>query len=122
MGFFKKPISTAAAVKMQKLEKGNETMTTVKKGTKKAQGMIDNYIWYTRRNGIVDIYTAYKNPSIYKARAWYQIKEMCDRLNGYGLTVLGHNCMKYTAAFKAIENGVEKLFYFTADYDYVMEI
>ena len=93
-------------------------MTIVKKGTKKAQGMIDNYNWYTSRNGLIDIHEAYGSPSIYKVRAWYSIKDMCERMNGYGLSVLGHNCMKYTAAFKAVESGIEKLFYFTADYDY----
>ena len=93
-------------------------MSIVKKGTKKAQSMIDNYKWHTSRSGLIDIHEAYNSPSIFKVRAWNSIKDMCERMNGYGLTVLGHNCMKYTAAFKAVENGIEKLFYFTADYDY----
>ena len=94
----------------------------LKNTTKKAQNMIANYDWYTTRNGFIDIYEAYKSPSIYKVRSWEAIKEMCYRMGGHGLSVLGHNCMKYSAAFKAEENGVEKLFYFTADYDYEIEL
>lgn len=90
----------------------------VKKGTKKGQGMVSNYEWYTARHGCIGIYEAYGKPSVYKVRAWRAIEEMCRRMNGYGLTVLGHSCMKYSAAFKAREEGVEKLFYFTADHDY----
>ena len=97
-------------------------MTTVKKGTKKAQGMIDNYKWHINRDGFIDIYKAYTKPSVHKIQAWYEIEDMCKRLNGYGLSVLGHNCMKYSAAFKAVEDGIEKLFYFTADYDYCVEL
>lgn len=97
-------------------------MIIVKKTTKKAQNMIANYEWYTKQHGFISIDKAYVKPSIAKTRAWYSIAEMCERMNGYGLTVLGHNCMKYSAAFKAIENGIEKLFYFTADYDYCVEI
>lgn len=94
----------------------------IKNTTKKAQNMVSNYDWYTSRYGLVDIYHAYKTPSVYKVRAWDAIREMCYRMNGTGLTVLGHNCMKYSAAFKAVENGIEKLFYFTADYDYEIEL
>ena len=94
----------------------------LKNTTKKAQNIIANYDWYTTRNGFIDIYEAYKNPSIYKTRSWFAIEEMCARMGGYGLSVLGHNCMKYSAAFKAVEDGKEKLFYFTADYDYEIEL
>ena len=94
----------------------------VKKNTKKAQAMIANYEQRTSYHGFINIYDAYKNPSVYKTRSWYAIEEMCRRMNGYGLSVLGHNCMKYSAAFKAVEDGVEKLFYFTADYDYEIEL
>lgn len=97
-------------------------MIIVKKNTKKATNMIGNYKWYVARNGITDIWDAYKSPSVYKARAWCAIEDLCERMGGYGLTVLGHNCMKYSAAFKAVEDGVEKLFYFTADYDYCVEL
>ena len=97
-------------------------MITVKKTTKKAANMIGNYNWYVSRNGLIDIWEAYKTPSVYKCRAWRAIEKMCSDMGGYGLTVLGHNCMKYSAAFKAIENGIEKLFYFTADYDYCVEL
>jgi hypothetical protein len=98
--------------------KGIMKMTIVKNTTKKAQNMIDRYNWYTNRYGLIDIHQAYKTPSVYKVRAWRDIAAMCERMNGHGLTVLGHNCMKYSAAFKAVEDGIEKLFYFTADYDY----
>lgn len=94
----------------------------IKNTTKKAQAMISNYDWYTSQNGLIDIYGAYKNPSVYKTRAWAAIEGMCSRMKGYGLTVLGHNCMKYSAAFKAVETGVEKLFYFTADHDYEINL
>lgn len=97
-------------------------MTTIRKGTKKAQGMVNNYNWYVARYGSRGIYDAYKTPSVYKVRAWNDIRDMCARMGGTGLTVLGHNCMKYSAAFKAVEDGVEKLFYFTADNDYVIEL
>lgn len=97
-------------------------MTKVNKGTKKAQGMVDNYNYYIARYGVRGIYDAYKTPSVYKVRAWNDIRDMCARMGGTGLTVLGANCMKYSAAFKAVEDGVEKLFYFTADNDYVIEL
>lgn len=97
-------------------------MTIVKKGTKKAENLIANYRYYTSRNGFIDIHGAYNCPSIYKIRAWNDIERMCAGLNGRGLSVFGHNAMKYSAAFVAVENGIEKLFYFTADYDYVIEL
>lgn len=97
-------------------------MIIVKKRTKKAASMIENYEWHTRRNGLVSLEQVYSNASVYKWRAWHNIEDLCRRMNGYGLSVLGYNCMKYTAAFKAVVDGVEKLFYFTADYDYCVEI
>lgn len=90
----------------------------IKKGTKRAENMVNNYNWYTQKNGYINIWEAYQRPSEYKCRAWRDIEAMCYRMGGYGLSVLGHNCMKYSAAFKAVEDGIEKLFYFTADYDY----
>lgn len=96
--------------------------TTVKKGTKKAENMIDSYNFYTRRYGLLDLSDAYNSASVYKWRAWREIQDLCAQLGGRGLSVLGHNCMKYSAAFIANENGVDFLYYFTADYSYKIEM
>lgn len=90
----------------------------INKGTKKAEQLISTYKWYTSRYGLLDLSQAYKTASAAKWRAWRDICALCERLNGHGLTVLGHNDMKYSAAFIATENGIEKLFYFTADNSY----
>lgn len=88
---------------------------------KKQEGMI----WsYNARNNYDDIYKAYRSPSIYKVRAWEAIKADCADLKGWGLKVLGKNCMKYSAAFQyaSPETGEIRLRYYTASniYDFAI--
>ena len=95
---------------------------TINNGTKKAIELIENYFYYTKHNGFRNIWQAYGSPSVYKVRAWNEIADLCREMNGYGLSVLGKNCMKYSAGFRAVVDGVEKLFYFTADNSYEIEL
>lgn len=92
------------------------------KNTKKAQELISNYRWHIDRYGERTLWNIYARPSFPKMASWHDIEWMCERMRGHGLTALGHNCMKYSAAFIVTENGKEKLFYFTADNTYEIEL
>ena len=68
---------------------------------------------------VTDIYEAYKSPSIYKVRAWEYCKDLCKRLRGRDLRIVGRNCTKFSVAFRFNERGTgrECYAYITADYD-----
>ena len=58
---------------------------------------IDRYYGF-----LTDIYDAYKNPSIYKIRAWRYCQAMCDAYNGYNLRITSFNCQSFSVAFEFI--------------------
>ena len=66
-----------------------------------------------------DIYEAYKSPSVYKVRAWEYCKDLCRKLHGRDLRIVGWNSMKFSVAFRFNERGTgrECYAYITADYD-----
>lgn len=67
---------------------------------------------------ITDIYDAYKNPSIYKIRAWNYCKEMCNKYGGYNLKINSYNCQSFTCTFEFVHpiDGNLCVAYLTRDY------
>lgn len=76
---------------------------------------------YSPRNWktVTDIYGAYKTPSIYKVQAWEYCKDLCKRLRGRDLRIVGWNSMKFSVVFRFTDrtNGKEAVAYITRDYD-----
>ena len=52
-----------------------------------------------------DIYQAYKNPSIYKVRAWNYCKELCKRMHGFDIVIPAAGMQTFSVVFKFKERG-----------------
>ena len=59
-----------------------------------------------------------------KARAWRFCQERQAKLNGYGLKVITHNCMVFTAGFEYFDEktGVVMFYYISPTFDCAVEI
>ena len=70
-----------------------------------------------------DISDAYTSYSTEKARAWRYCKDLCDRMNGYGLKVIHHNTFIFTAGFESVDpdTGVVQFTYITPNYDITID-
>lgn len=55
------------------------------------------------------LYECYKNPSIYKRRAWSGCEALCKDYNGFELTVNSYNCQMFTARFNFFDNDTGEL-------------
>lgn len=87
--------------------------------TKKEQNMVDNYNYSVNRYGIRDLADVYKSCSVFKLRAWAQIKAECEQNNGSCLTVVSYNCNFFTAAyFVDIDDAKSILHYHTPYHHY----
>ena len=66
-----------------------------------------------------DIFEAYKNPSVYKVRAFEYCKELCGKLHGYDLIISAAGCQTFSVCFKFRERGTGRpcYAYITRDYD-----
>ena len=66
-----------------------------------------------------DIYEAYKNPSIYKVRAWNYCKELCKEMHGFDLVISAAGVQTFSVVFKFKERGTGRLCYayITRDYN-----
>ena len=66
-----------------------------------------------------DIYEAYKNPSIYKVRAWNRCKDLCARMNGWGLTISAAGVQTFSVVFSYPDEVTGEICYayITRDYD-----
>lgn len=66
----------------------------------------------------------YKKHSVNKERAWRYCQEMRCRFNGYGLKVISHNCMIFTAGFEFTDEktGVAMFYYISPTFDWAVEI
>ena len=51
------------------------------------------------------LYDVYEKPSVYKKCAWNEIKNDCQAVGGYGLTVTGYNCNFFSTAFNVRLDG-----------------
>lgn len=67
---------------------------------------------------------AYNSFSANKARAWRYCQEKQAELNGYGLKVITHNCMVFTAGFEYYDEKAKRIkFYYVApSFDCEVEI
>lgn len=66
----------------------------------------------------------YGSYSVNKARAWRYCQEMKAKLNGYGLKVITHNRMVFTAGFEYYDEKAQtvKFYYITPSYGCVVDI
>ena len=55
--------------------------------------------WAYNHSTIDDISKAYKNPSIYKTRAFNDIWFEMHKLGGHDLRITGANCMHFSCAY-----------------------
>lgn len=69
-----------------------------------------------------NIFDVYDRPSTAKVNAYKYCREDMSNFDGYDFRITGHNCMKFSCAFRYVDKdtGVEKIRYHTADnvYDY----
>ena len=81
-----------------------------------------NYRFYEQSSDY-DILDAYTTASAAKHRAWRYCRELCDRMDGYGLKVVNHNTFVFTAGFESVdpETGVVMFTYITPNYDITIE-
>ena len=65
----------------------------------------------------------YKTFSDYKANAMLHCVRLMNEYGGYGLRIIGHNCMTFSVAFVFVdkETGVCNMAYITKDYDRYFE-
>jgi hypothetical protein len=77
------------------------------------------FAYNNRRYTCDDIYKAYKNPSIYKVRAWQYCQRLCAELNGWDLIISAHGCQTFSVVFtyEHPETGVISYAYITRDYN-----
>lgn len=71
-----------------------------------------------------DIYDAYKEPSVYKVRAFNYWVRAYKELNGkYGIRILSHNSQSFSLGFvfEDAVTGVLKFAYITKDYNRVCD-
>lgn len=61
-------------------------------------------------NGVRDLDDVYGRYSTAKHRAWRDCERRCAERNGYGLSVIGHNCSYFSAGFM-YEGDAGKMFY-----------
>lgn len=69
-----------------------------------------------------ELWQVYGNYSIYKAQAYCRIKEYMQKVDGYGLRILGHNSMQFTCAYIATIDGVKKFIVETAKNTYAINL
>lgn len=93
-------------------------MEKIKATTQKA-GYVRSAYNYALRYGYSDIYEAYKNPSVYKVRAWRYCEELCRKYNGYNLMISGRGCWTFSAVFLFTDpgTGVENVAWITKGHD-----
>lgn len=63
----------------------------------------------------------YDNYSVAKERAYNYCSKLCDRFNGWGFQIVGHNCMTFSVQFKFENplNGCIMLAFITRDYNHL---
>lgn len=65
-----------------------------------------------------DLNDCYNNYSDAKARAWEYCKGLCNKYNGYGLSIISYNTFMFTAGFTYYDADNKKHFVFiTPSYD-----
>ena len=80
---------------------------------KQMKGAYERY----KRSTDFSLYDVYKTHSIYKEQAWRYCEEQCEKKQGHGLKVIGHNCMFFSAGFEYEEDGKRMFMWITPSYD-----
>lgn len=88
-------------------------MLNLVKANKQFKGVYKSYKW----SNMYDLYDLYKNPSIYKNRAYNYCLDLYTKLNGYDFKIIGGNCSTFSVGFKFMENDIEYFAYITKDYN-----
>jgi len=101
------------------MKNSERVMNTSKQNQKIARAVAE---WaYSGKNWKVcrDIYEAYKNPSVYKVRAWERCKALCAEMGGFNLVISAAGVQTFSVVFTFTdeETGVVCYAYITRDYD-----
>ena len=66
-----------------------------------------------------DLYDAYKNPSIYKRRAFQRCVDLCNSMNGFNLLISSYGVQTFSVVFEYPDEETGELCYayITRDYD-----
>lgn len=75
------------------------------------------YRCYENLTNETDIYEAYRNPSVFKVRAWEYCKQLAIDHDGTAPEILGHNCMAFSVGFVGYIDGLKHFFCITKDHD-----
>ena len=51
------------------------------------------------KQGLYTLWDAYKNPSVYKERAYNYCRELSAKYNGYNFRICGHGCQTFSVTF-----------------------
>ena len=83
--------------------------TVVKPNTKKAQALISNY-YYASKKGITDVRHCYDTCSDAKKESFDEIERRAFHQDADCVYIVGHNCMSYSTIYKTKildSNGIE---------------
>lgn len=68
--------------------------------TTKTATYIRNSYNYAMRQGLHTLWDAYKNPSVYKERAYKYCRELCAKYDGFDFRICGHGCQTFSVTFR----------------------
>lgn len=96
-------------------------MTTIKKGTRKAQEMFNDL---GRNTLCTSIYDAYDRPSQRKVETFTEIRQRAWDTDGYNhdLHVFGHNTSTYSTIYSYTQDGKTYIVKDTKSYTYITEL
>lgn len=75
-----------------------------------------------RNSDCYSLWQAYDSFSRQKEEAWLYCEDLCQKKNGRGLKVIGHNTSFFSAGFEYEEDGKRMFMYITHGGDYPIEI
>ena len=90
--------------------------------TKASKTKMENYYNQWQDSTATELWQVYGNYSIYKAQALCKIREYMQKVNGYGLRILGHNCSQFTCAYIATIDNEQKFIVETAQNTYTINL
>ena len=71
-----------------------------------------------KRSGNYNLRDCYNNASYSKVRAYMYCEELCNKMGGYGLKIIGYNTCTFSVGFEYMDNENKLHFvYITKDYE-----
>lgn len=88
------------------------------KMNKKYNGVYNSYL----KSRMYALHQLYKSYSYHKAQAFDYCVDLCNKLNGYNLKIIGGNSMSFSVGFMFKKDNIEYFAYITKDYNRIMKI